>query len=73
MHPITPMMRSGRARLRCLSKPSWENTLSSHFSRMEHVFSRIRSASSGRSVSSYRCPLSNPATRSESYSFIWQP
>ncbi len=52
MQPMTPMTRSGRSRFRWRSAPSWEKTLSSAFSRMEQVLSRIRSASSGRSVSS---------------------
>ena len=73
MQPMTPMMRCGRDCLRRLSTPSWEKTFSSALSRIEQVLSRIRSASSGFSVSSYCCRLSNPATRSESYSFIWQP
>jgi hypothetical protein len=73
MQPITPMIMSGRA---CFSRrraPSCEYTLSSHFSRIAHVLSRTRSASSRRSVSSYSRSRRSPATRSESYSFIWQP
>ena len=73
MQPITPMTRSGRAFLRPFSAPSCEKTLSSAFSRIEQVLSRITSASSGLSQSSYWSALRSPATRSESYSFIWQP
>src|SRR5439155_26992110 len=49
------------------------NTLSSAFSRIAHVLTRIRSASALSAVSSQLRSRTNPATRSESYSFIWQP
>src|SRR5207253_8800643 len=53
--------------------PSLEKTLSSAFSRIAQVLTRIRSASVSSEVSSQRSSRSRPATRSESYSFIWQP
>src|SRR2546427_497355 len=73
MQPITPMTRSGRCVLSRRSSPSFEKTLSSAFSRIAQVLTRMRSASVSSEVSSQRRSRSRPATRSESYSFIWQP
>src|SRR5207253_1480694 len=73
MHPMTPMISSGLRSLSFRSSPSFEKTLSSAFSRIAQVLTRIRSASSSSWVSSQRFSRSKPATRSESYSFIWQP
>ena len=70
MQPMTPMTRSGRWALSKRSSPSFENTLSSAFSRMAQVLTRMRSASVSSAVSSQRCSRKRPATRSESYSFI---
>ena len=52
MQPITPIRSEGFSRFSARSSPSLEKTFSSAFSRMAHVFSRIRSASAGESVSS---------------------
>ena len=73
MHPITPMISSGLRVLSRRNSPSLEKTLSSAFSRIAQVLTRIRSASVSSEVSSQRFSRSKPATRSESYSFIWQP
>ena len=73
MHPMTPMISSGRSTLSGASSPSLEKTFSSAFSRIAQVLTRIRSAAAASSVSSYCRSRSSPATRSESYSFIWQP
>ena len=62
MQPITPMTTWGRACFTRLSSPSREKTFSSAFSRMAQVLRRMRSASAGESVSSYRrSAVSNPA------------
>src|SRR3989442_11730892 len=73
MQPMTPMTRSGRCALSNRSSPSFEKTFSSAFSRIAQVLTRIRSASASSAVSSQLRSRSSPATRSESYSFIWQP
>ena len=73
MQPITPMMRSGRSRLRRLSAPSCENTFSSAFSRIAQVFSEDEVGLVGRVGELVALVTRSPATRSESYSFIWQP
>ena len=52
MHPITPMTRSGTLRLSARSSPSFEKTLSSAFSRIAQVLTRMRSAVARPSVSS---------------------
>jgi hypothetical protein len=55
-------------------RPSWLNTFSWAFSRIEQVLTRTTSASSGLSVSSSpSCSASTSAMRAESYSFIWHP
>src|SRR5690554_1456799 len=72
--PPTPMISSGLFALSFFQRPSWWNTFSWAFSRMEQVFSNRISASSGVSVISTASPvLSRSAMRDESYSFIWQP
>ena len=52
MQPITPTITWGRARFSARSSPSFENTLSSAFSRIAQVLRRMRSASCSLSVSS---------------------
>ena len=55
-------------------RPSWLNTFSCAFSRIEQVLIRITSASSAFVVSSRpSAAASTSAIRAESYSFIWQP
>ena len=77
--PPTPMITSlpPASRRACLSRrqrPSWLNTFSWAFSRIEQVLTRITSAWAGSSVSSRpSCSASTSAMRAESYSFIWQP
>ncbi len=62
---------------RCLysfQRPSWLNTFSCAFSRIEQVLIRITSASDSSAVSSMPCDaFSTSAILAESYSFIWQP
>ncbi|MCY1550996.1 hypothetical protein D9M68_872930 [compost metagenome] len=72
--PPTPITSAGFCCFSERQAPSSENTFSWAFSRIEQVFSRITSASSGFSVSSRAwCSPSRSAMRELSYSFIWQP
>ena len=72
--PPTPMMTSRPLFFRPFHTPSWLNTFSCAFSRMEQVLTRMTSASSGLSVSSRpSLAASTSAILAESYSFIWQP
>src|SRR5688500_12220860 len=72
--PPTPI-RTGRSPcLRARQRPSWLNTFSWAFSRIEQVLTRITSASSAIVVgSSPSDAASTSAILAESYSFIWQP
>src|SRR5690606_2058844 len=55
-------------------RPSWLNTFSCAFSRIEQVLTRMTSASASLSVSSRPCSAaSTSAILSESYSFVWHP
>src|SRR3546814_16412898 len=55
-------------------RPSWQNTFSCAFSRIEQVLTSTTSASVTSSVSSSPSAAASPsAMRAESYSFIWQP
>ena len=70
----TPISKLGFVFFNSLRRPRSEKTLSSAFSRIEHVFRRTTSASSGElviSMPSSACKRS--AILPESYSFIWQP
>ncbi len=72
--PPTPMMTSRPLFFRPFHTPSWLNTFSCAFSRMEQVLTRMTSASSGLSVSSgHRWRQVRRPSWRESYSFIWQP
>ncbi|MNN36316.1 hypothetical protein D3C81_1502090 [compost metagenome] len=72
--PPTPMMTSRPPALSAFQRPSWLNTFSCAFSRMEQVLTSTTSASSGLSVnSSPSASASTSAILVESYSFIWQP
>src|SRR6185312_11870662 len=58
----------------CFQRPSWLNTFSCAFSRIEQVLIRITSASDSSWVNSMPCDaFSTSAILAESYSFIWQP
>ncbi len=72
--PPTPMMRFGFCSFSSRQRPSSENTLSSAFSRTEHVLTSRMSASSTPSalLADNELP-STSAILAESYSFIWQP
>jgi len=71
--PPTPIS-TGLSFFRCFQRPSWENTFSWAFSRIEQVLTRMTSASASSWVSSRPCSASSTsAMRAESYSFIWQP
>ncbi len=73
-HPPTPMTTCGLSRFSCFQRPSWENTFSCAFSRIEQVLTRMTSASSSRSVNSRPWEAaSTSAIFIESYSFIWHP
>src|SRR5689334_17459148 len=68
------MIKSGFFFFIGIKRPRWLNTFSCAFSRTEHVFNRMTSASSGFSVGSMpSVACSRSAMRDESYSFIWQP
>src|ERR1700676_3764135 len=69
-HPNTPIILSAP---RSRYSPSRENTFCAAFSRMLHVLYRIIRAASGVSTCRYPRDSNNPATFSESWSFIWHP
>ena len=72
--PPTPITTSGRARLKARQRPSWLNTFSAAFSRMEQVLSSSTSAAPGSSTGTAPwLSRSTSSIRDESYSFIWQP
>src|SRR3990172_1056616 len=72
--PPTAIMRSGLARLRCLTRPRSANTFSCAFSRTEQVLNTMRSAPSALAAgASPSASASTAEIFSESYSFIWQP
>src|SRR5690606_27468100 len=72
--PPTPISTGRSPCLRDFQRPSWLNTFSCAFSRIEQVLTRITSASSTFVVSSSPSEAaSTSAMRAESYSFIWQP
>ena len=68
------MMRFGFSSFSRRQCPSSENTLSSAFSRTEHVFTSTMSACSAAFVAcALNADVSTSAILAESYSFIWQP
>src|ERR1700681_695441 len=69
-HPSTPIILSAP---RSRYSPSRENTFCAAFSRMLHVLYKIIRAASGVSTCRYPRDNNNPATFSESWSFIWHP
>src|ERR1700754_1301736 len=72
--PPTPISTGLPPCLCAFQRPSWLKTFSWAFSRMEHVLTRITSASASSWVSSSPCDArSTSAILAESYSFIWQP
>ena len=72
--PPTPISTGLSPCLSDFQRPSWLNTFSCAFSRIEQVLTSTTSASSTLSVSSRpSAAASTSAMRAESYSFIWQP
>src|SRR5690606_3578780 len=72
--PPTAICRAGLDFFSDFQRPSWWNTFSWAFSRMEQVLSSSRSAWSGLStISASWVSRSMSSIRAESYSFIWQP
>src|SRR5690606_652871 len=72
--PPTPMTTDSLCRLRSFQRPSWLNTFSCAFSRIEQVLMRMTSASASLSVTTRPCAAPRTsAILAESYSFIWQP
>ena len=72
--PPTPISRSGRVCFKRRQRPSWLNTFSAAFSRIEQVFISSTSAAAGSATTvAPWLSRSTSAIRAESYSFIWQP
>ena len=72
-HPPTTSSRPARASLNLLSWPRFPYRRLSAFSRMVQVLTKTTSASSALAALTMPSASNNPATRSLSCSFIWQP
>ena len=71
--PPTAITLSGSRRLAARASIRCATSRSSAFSRIVQVLKTSRSASSGATASPMPSDSSRPFTRSESWTFIWQP